>query len=201
MTNIAELKHRADIREVWSSLGGSELRRGRGQAFWRGGDGYSISLDAQKGVWFDFRDNVGGDVIALVETVKQCGFREAVEWLSGFTGVGTSELPVRTDNRPDAHDCEADRRWAYWWGRACEMLCELLLEELPCWHQERFPLTQLLARVRLGSESLVNEYRLWRERFPELTSGMARAGRQADASLQRRLMAWLGRYLSEPPRT
>ena len=55
-TNIAEIKRRADIRDVWSALGGPELRGNRGQAFWRGGDGYSVALDFEKGLWHDHRD-------------------------------------------------------------------------------------------------------------------------------------------------
>jgi hypothetical protein len=33
------------ISALWRALGGGELRHGRGRAFWRNGDGWSISLD------------------------------------------------------------------------------------------------------------------------------------------------------------
>src|SRR5262245_1949825 len=93
---IAEIRNRADIRDVWAALGGGELRHGRGRAFWREGDGYNVSVDAGKGVWFDFVANVGGDVFALVQVVQGCDFKQALAWLAEFTGValnGSRESP------------------------------------------------------------------------------------------------------------
>ena len=31
------------IEQIWRALGGGELRRGRGRAFWRNGDGYGAA--------------------------------------------------------------------------------------------------------------------------------------------------------------
>lgn len=192
MGSISEIKNRADIRQVFAALGG-KLHGGRGQAFWRNGDGYSVALDPEKGVWFDHRDGVGGDVIALVETARGCDFREAVAWLGDFTGMSQSAPSRPNDNRPDT-DWASDLKWATWWGRAAEMLAELTLEELPSWSIQRRGPTVLLQAIRLGDAALVNEYREWRRRSPHLTGAMARAGERRDARLQKRLALWLRRF-------
>jgi hypothetical protein len=196
-TSITEIKNRADIRQVWCALGGTELRRGRGQAFWRQGDGYNVAVDPDRGNWYDFRDNVGGDVISLVETARKCSFKEAVDWLAehvGLTiqasasGIGTMVPKQESQVRKQR---EHDLRWARYWKIAAEALAEWALEELPNTHPERLGLTALLNAVRLGELSLLTEYRKWRRRCPQLTHAMARAGRCADARLQRRLALWL----------
>jgi hypothetical protein len=197
--NIAEIKARARIADIWLGLGGAELKGRRGVAFWRSGTGLSVSVDLEKGVWFDHVAGAGGGAIELVQAVRGCSFSDALRWLADFCGISGGPVHHHHDHEAD-DDSRNDRRWSFWWGFACETLCELLLEELPFWAQERYPLTQLLARLRLGPESLLHEYHEWRERFPELTTALARVGRQADARRQKRLMAWVGRYLSEPPR-
>ena len=44
----AEIASGVRISDVWRALGGGELR-GRGQAFWRGGDGLSVAQSDTKG--------------------------------------------------------------------------------------------------------------------------------------------------------
>jgi hypothetical protein len=190
---LAAIKAHASIVEIWSALGGGPLRRNRGVAFWRkGADGYNVSLDARLGVWHDFRDNVGGDVIALVMHVRQCSFREALEFLAAHTGVSPSPASGRRAARRDT-DWPNDLRWARWWAIGAEALADWALEELPPWHQERRGLTELLNTIRLGDLSLVTLYREWREHQPRLTSALWRAGRRSDAHLQRRVALWLRR--------
>jgi hypothetical protein len=196
--NIAEIKRRADIQKVWSALGGSELRKSRGQAFWRGGDGYSVSLDLDKGLWHDFVSGTGGDVVELVRTVQECGFLQAAEWLAAHTGVRVSEW-IRRDREAEPTDWATDLKWATWWAMAAEILAEDALESLPFWHRDRYPLTQLLAAIRLGDASMVAEYRKQRQREPQMTAGLARAGRLSDARVQRRLALWLRRYYDGAP--
>jgi hypothetical protein len=75
------------ILSVWHGLGGGEIRHKRGRAFWRKGDGWSVSIDTDKNVWYDFRDGVGGGVLDLIERVLRCDRRSAVEWLQNYTGV------------------------------------------------------------------------------------------------------------------
>ena len=70
------------ILEVWRALGGTELRRGRAPAFWRSGDNpQAIAVHAEKGCWYDYRDNVGGGVLRLVQHVRSCDQPEALRWL------------------------------------------------------------------------------------------------------------------------
>jgi len=189
--SISELKSRCSITDVWSALGGAPLRHGRAAAFWRPkADGLSVSIDAVRGVWFDFRDNVDGDIVELVRTVRQCDFRTAVVWLAGFTGVPLSH------EQNNKRDPVAERNWAAdleragYWGIAAVALAERDLEELSPFDPRRMTPTSLLNAIRLGDASLVVEYRRARESNPRLTAAMVRAGRRADARRQRQLARW-----------
>jgi hypothetical protein len=143
--DIAEIKQRADIRDVWTTLGGGKLRHNRGQAWWRGGNGYNVALYPQTDTWHDFATGDGGDVIALVQAVRQCGFREALEWLARFAGLSFRE---DNSNRGEVHtDWATDLRWATWWRICAEILAERALEELPPWHPDRRDLTALLRTI------------------------------------------------------
>lgn len=55
-----ELLDRTSIIDVWAGLGGGDLRHNRGQAFWRDGDGYNVSVNEAKGVWCDHAHGTGG---------------------------------------------------------------------------------------------------------------------------------------------
>jgi hypothetical protein len=190
--HLAEIKSRASINEVWAALGGARLRGNRGQAFWRDGDGFNISLDFGKGVWYDFATHEGGDVFSLVETALGCDFRGALRWLANFSGMDISE-PARCARSVDT-DWPNDLRWARWWKIAAETMAEWALEEPPYCHPERRGLTSLLNTIRLGDQTLVNEYREWRRRDPELTTAMCLAGRNSDARLERKLARFLVRF-------
>jgi hypothetical protein len=191
MATLAQIvKSHADITEVWFMLGGGQLRHGRGKAFWRNADSYSVSLDRRHGLWHDFRDNVGGDALSLVMRVRGCDFRTALEWLAGQVGVSLSPASGHRAAPRDS-DWPNDLRWATWWAISVEALAEWALEELPPWHQERRGLTVLVNTIRLGDLSLVTLYREWRQCQPKLTSALCRAGRRSDAHLQRRLALWL----------
>jgi hypothetical protein len=190
--DIARIR-RADIRGVWAALGGGELRGNRGQAFWRGGDGFNVALYLHTGTWHDFVSGDGGDVIALVEMVQGCDFKQACAWLARLVGVEISE-PVHRDRtrRPDA-DWQADLQWALWWKAGAESLAEEILRELPSWSRYRFCLTTFLQSLRAGEATLVGAYRDWRKRSPQLTAALSRWGRLDDAQMQRRLALWIAR--------
>jgi hypothetical protein len=179
--SLAEIRLRADICDVWSALGGGPLRHSRGQAFWRNGDGYSVSLNADRGLWHDFVSGDGGDVIALVRLVRGCGFRDAVAWLASFTGVSLA------DGRRQQY--EADPAWsddlcaARYWGHAIEILAEWSLESLPTADSERFNLTQLLSCIRSTDASLVDEYRSWRKRNAGVSAATVAAAQHSESRL------------------
>jgi hypothetical protein len=191
MFNIAEIKGRTNIQHVWAALGGAELRYGRGRAFWRDGDGWSVAIDVDKGVWFDHAGGTGGDLVELVRTVRQCSFREAAAWLATFAGIPVSA--TRCNEKTDTA-WATDLGNATWFKVAVRILAEWALDELPPWDPERRGLTRLLATIRLGDAALVDEYRQWRERDPRWTQGMVHAGRLHDARLQRRLANWIRTY-------
>lgn len=81
----AEIVVRLRIADVFTALGG-EVRGHRGRAFWRNGDGWSISLDDAKGAWFDHRDSAGGGIVSLVVKARECSRVEALKWLAELAG-------------------------------------------------------------------------------------------------------------------
>jgi hypothetical protein len=69
--SAAAILSQANISDAWRALGGPPLRRTgkdryRARAWWRERDGWTISVDDSRGVWFDHRDAIGGDVLDLV---------------------------------------------------------------------------------------------------------------------------------------
>jgi hypothetical protein len=91
-------------------------------------------------------------------------------------------------------DWQGDLERASYWAITTELFSEWALEELPFWHRDRYPLTQLLTAIRLGDASMVAEYRKDRQRDPKMTAGLVRAGRLHDARVQRKLAHRLKRY-------
>ena len=77
----------ASITHIWSTLGGGELRHGRGKAFWRDDDGYSVSLNEDKNVFFDFATGAGGGILDLVQSVNGCSRSDALRWLASHLNV------------------------------------------------------------------------------------------------------------------
>jgi hypothetical protein len=80
------------IVEVWYALGGGEIRHKRGRARWRNGDGWSVSLNNDKNVWFDFVANQGGGILSLVQVALGCDRKTAFQWLADFAGVTLERL-------------------------------------------------------------------------------------------------------------
>ena len=83
MSRANEVLSAVRISAVWCALGGEEPRHGRARAFWRQhADGFSVSLNDARGIWFDFRDNIGGGILALVQHVRGGMRKDALRWLS-----------------------------------------------------------------------------------------------------------------------
>lgn len=83
--SLRELLDQVDLRDVWTSLGGGELRSGRGRAFWRSGDGFNVKVTARS--WRDFKASEGGGILDLVSRVLGCDRRGAAQWLADRYGV------------------------------------------------------------------------------------------------------------------
>ena len=73
------------IIDAWRRLGGPEPRKCgaelRSRAFFRDGDGLNVAFNLPKNCYRDHRDGEGGGVLKLVQTVRGCGAREALQWL------------------------------------------------------------------------------------------------------------------------
>lgn len=125
-----EILERACISDVWAALGGGPLRHGRGRAFWRGGNGYNVSLDERRGLWFDHARGKGSGILELIETALGCDRRSAIEWLANHLGV-------QLDDR--SMSAAARRRW-----RLRRVWAERETNNLTVWRRQR--LDELRAR-------------------------------------------------------
>jgi hypothetical protein len=163
------------------------LRGKRGRAFWRNGDGWNVSLDLERGTWYDHRDARGGGSLALVETALGCDRRSALQWLAANCGLEPARPVSPTGHRTYRHELDDAEHF----GIAAQALAEELLERLDACDPARFGPTRLLGVIRLGGAALVSEYRIWLDRNPELTRGMVHAGVSSAARVQRRLAFYL----------
>jgi hypothetical protein len=190
------------ISEVWGALGGAPLRRGRGKAFWRDGDGYNIWLSDVKNGWKDYVTGDRGGVLALIAMVRGSSRQDALKWLADFRGVALDDTPW------SAADCarwaaerrarEADLHDAHHWRRTAAKLAQETLdreksrlfdpmEGRPDLHAIT-DMEAMLARLRvMGDEALVNEYRQWKRDHPAATFALVEIGRQRERDLARDL--------------
>jgi hypothetical protein len=195
---LSEIKRRLGIREVWRALGGGRLIGGRGQAFWRDGAGYNVALDQKKGLWYDHARSEGGDAIDLVRRAEGSSFTGALRRLAELGGVKT---PRRAANpwRAAQASWRADLDEALDWKAAAAAMAELELDQMPLYREwgeprsdcDRGALTRLLRVIRLGEQSLVEEYRAWRTADPVFVYAMIQAGRRRNSRLQDQLAGLL----------
>src|SRR5215469_484411 len=96
----AQLVEQTSITQVLALLGGGEIRRGRMQAFYRkGADGWSVSIDAERGRWYDHRDNVGGGILDLIVHVRGGRRGEAARWLADMRGLTLDNAPLSAEDK------------------------------------------------------------------------------------------------------
>jgi hypothetical protein len=84
--------------EVWRTLGGPEIRSGRAPAWWWGSRDPNVSIDPERGAFYDHVQNRGGEVLVLVETVLNCDRAHALAWL-GEEGFIESRHLSREERR------------------------------------------------------------------------------------------------------
>ena len=116
------------ILDVWQGLGGGELRRGRGRAFWRNGDGFNVELYPTQKRWHDFATNDGGDVLNLIQTVQGCTRSEALRFAADLAGMPlTPTSPERRRRYAEASQRAAERakQTGWWFESRCEELEKL----------------------------------------------------------------------------
>lgn len=143
------------VIDTWYALGGGELRRGRGQAFDRGGDGYSVHIDAAQNCWYDHRDGVGGGVLALVEKAFKCSRRDALAWLEIHCGL-EPRRPLGDAERHARAAAPALAQQLADFARGLEIVVERQLAaaqaaridpgDIPAWHRQAHVIRMATAR-------------------------------------------------------
>lgn len=172
-----------NISTVWRALGGGQLRGRRGQAWWRGGDGWNVSLDDRGGVWYDHREGTGGGVLDLIQHVRGCTRREALLWLSDLLGLALDNPPLSRavqERYQDAHR-EAPvlaHAAALWWAERREFL-----EWAKAEASRRDDLSYLAVVARehfclgdMSPDGIVQGYLYAQQRDPDGTAALVAAG-------------------------
>ncbi len=191
---------------VWLALGGGPLRHGRGRAWWRDGDGYSVSLDDSRGVWHDFVTGEGGGILDLVVRVRGGGRADALRWCAELAGIPLDDKPLSAADRTrwaaERRELERELPNALLWRRAAVSMAEELLDELKATLMDRtlpqacigeiYDVHWMIQRLRnADGAALVAEYGWWREHYPDLAAGMIRVARARGQAERRALVAYL----------
>jgi len=184
----AEIIACVKISEVYRALGGGELRHGRGIAFWRGGDGYNVSMDDSRGVWHDFASGDGGGVLDLVVQIRGGAREDALRFVADLAGVALDKGMQSVESARTYADAERVRRDAGFFADAARNMAEWALEVLQCADAERAVHTALLAALRVSPEA---EYRAWVEHQPEWAAALVHAGRERKQRLRRMVLAYV----------
>jgi hypothetical protein len=196
----AEIVSHARISQVWGVLGGGEIKRNRSRAFWRSGDGWSVSLDDDKNCWFDHRDAIGGGVLDLIQHVRGGSRAEALRWLSEFYALPLNGAPREVRRRYGKA-----RRRAPGLALAAEIwhierLAEL--DELKLDAVERDDMLALEAAAReddllrnhLNATGIIRAYLNAKEKWPEHTAALVAQGkkwrRASEAALAMVIAQW-----------
>lgn len=181
--NAAQVVKATSISRVWRALGGGELRRGRGQAWWRSGDGWNVSLNDRGGVWYDHRDGVGGGILDLIRFVRGCSSREALLWLADLLHVTLDNNPLSPEMQQRYQRALRDapslaRAAALWWAEQREFLERMKAEALD--RGDLFALASLAhEHYRLGqlsSDDVIRAYLIAQRGDPSATAALVATG-------------------------
>jgi hypothetical protein len=207
------------ITQVYVTLTGKTPRRtgtdtARGQAVWREGDGFNVSLDDSRGVWHDFKTDEGGGVLDLVARIRGGGRQDALKWVAQFAGVGLDDRPLSPAEKQrwaeQRREVNRELPAARYWKRAAINMSEDLLSLLKARlfdptpdpedlsqpvelnGREIFDVEQMLSRLRrLDGCELTQEFTWWMEHHPGMTTGMIHAAQNLEAAEGRALRAYL----------
>jgi hypothetical protein len=130
-----EVVRRVRISQVWHMLGGGEIRRHHSQAFWRNGDGLNVALNDDEGIWFDYRDNVGGGILDLIAHVQGGSRSRALKWLADRLCLPLNGPKLSPDER---------KRYA-----KAQKQAPVLARAATLWHAERLAELDELKRAAL----------------------------------------------------
>ncbi len=206
MSAATDIIGRASIAEVYRVLGGSELRAGRGKAFWRNGNGYNVGFNESKGTWFDYVAGEGGGILDLIVAVRGGSRQDALKWLADSSGTPLDDRPPRQDRAEHtrrARDIERQLPAARYWKRAAVLMTEELLTLLksalenptlpqPGLNEIQSTEGMLSGLRRQDGAELVEDYRWWLEHYPGLTAAMVVAAKRRERAARRALLVYLG---------
>ena len=191
------------IAEVWRALGGGELRRGRGRAFWRDGDGFNVGIDSQRGTWRDFATNEGGGKLKLIQTVLNCSKQDAFKWLADLAGIRLS--PERAHSREERRRYAETRRDAAQVAKLAVWFLESRREELEKQKRQcngvdgpwddaaiEFVSAELWRLDQLDAAGVIAEWMTARQSDPQHTRQLEQVGQAWQAQFDRAISS-LGR--------
>ena len=176
------------ITGVFVKLGGDQPRNGHARAFWRDGDNpQAVSLNDEKGCWYDHRDNVGGGILDLIRRVRGGMRTDALEWLAEVNDITIDSRPRR--DRASIAATRKHRRESAYFAIVARIMAETALESLAPEDPSRAIYTELIGALHT---SPLSEYASWREHQPLFAAALVRAGR----CRQRRLQTSLASYIA-----
>lgn len=188
------------IREVWLALGGELPKRGsRVKAFWRSGNGLSVSLNFTKNTWYDFVASEGGGTIKLAAAVLGTDTKGAFRWLKEtFNLKSTGYTPAPKPSRD-----------SLLWHRAMAAY----LEDLKVQGLHEVEIGKPMIRWMLYSQKVYEHgalrgmdiekaYRAEKGRRPALVAGLMRRRKREEAQFlsAARAIVWAQLNSKEPPR-
>ena len=149
--SASDIIARVRITQIVEALGG-KVRHKRCQAFWRKGDGWNVSLNDDKGTWFDHARGEGGGVLDLVQRIRGCDRKEALQWVADFAGVPLESGLTQEQRREYANRVRAAKAetqvFVQWRGQLLERWRELRNDYFEIYHDAR----RLIAAVGLESD-------------------------------------------------
>lgn len=152
-----EIIGRVPITSVVAALGGT-VRHGRCRAFWRDGDGFNVSLNDERGAWFDHARGEGGGVLDVIQRALSCDRKAALQWLADRAGVSL-DLGWRDGDPADYRRFVAERRYA-----------EVEAEQMVAWRDRRLLELRALRGVYGGAYHRSLQHILHCERRAECCS-------------------------------
>jgi hypothetical protein len=203
---------RVKISDVYAALGGPKLRKMRGPAFWRGGDGFNVSLDDGRGVWHDFTTDEGGGVLDLVVRVRGGNRADALRFVADLTGLPMDDTPLTPEDRErwaaERRELERELPTARYWRRAAVSMAEELLVSLKsALFDPTLPLPEvdeighvenmMRSLQQQDGAALVAEFGWWLQHHPGLTLAMVASVKRLERAQRRALLAYLNETDSE----
>lgn len=93
--------------QIAESLLGRPTYRDKREMRWGHKGSLALDLGRRRGMWYDHESGEGGDIIALVRHVQGGGFRAALAYVSGFSGVSYQPADVSRETRSETDTVEA----------------------------------------------------------------------------------------------